>query len=147
MTVLEQCFNTLSVMSPLHDPISGVTKPVKYHPLRTFGHAFRGIWYAFSFEFNLTFQVVIGVGSTLIFLTSGRTTYAIISIVMMFLVGGLELMNTAFEHLCDLVDLKYNPTIKRIKDVAAGAVLYAALGWSIVLIYGLLQVFFDYRLF
>lgn len=110
-------------------------------------HAFRGIWYAFSFEFNLTFQVVIGITSTLVFLYAERTPYAIISLVMMFVVGGLELMNTAFEHLCDLVDTKYNPTIKRIKDVAAGAVLYAALGWTVVLIYGFSQLIFDYKLF
>lgn len=134
-------------MSPIRDPISGAIKPVKYHPIKTFMHAFRGIWYAFSFEFNLTFQVVIGITSTLVFLYAERTPYAIISLVMMFVVGGLELMNTAFEHLCDLVDTKYNPTIKRIKDVAAGAVLYAALGWTVVLIYGFSQLIFDYKLF
>ena len=121
----------------MKDPIDGTTKPVQYNIFKNFYYAFKGIFYAFSFEFNLTFQVVIGVSSTLIFLANQKTAYAIISLVMMFVVGGLELMNTAFEHLCDLVDKKYNITIMRIKDVAAGAVLYAAAGWAITIIYGL----------
>ena len=38
-----------------------------------------------------------------------------------------EAMNTAIEMLCDLCcGGKYHPVVKRVKDVAAGAVLIAA---------------------
>lgn len=128
----------------MRDPIDGTQKPVQYNVFKSFGYAFRGIVYAFSFELNLAIQVLIGVSSTLYFLAHQKTSYAIISLVMMFMVGALELMNTAFEHLCDLVDKKYNPTIKRIKDVAAGSVLYAAIGWTVVIVYGLALVTFKW---
>jgi diacylglycerol kinase len=39
----------------------------------------------------------------------------------------LEIMNTAIEKLCNLVNPNYHPTIKIIKDVAAAAVLFAAI--------------------
>jgi undecaprenol kinase len=35
----------------------------------------------------------------------------------------LEMLNTSIEMICDLVDPNYNPQIKMIKDICAGAVL------------------------
>ena len=40
----------------------------------------------------------------------------------------LELINTAIEHLCDIVTKEIHPAIKIIKDVSAAAVLLAAAG-------------------
>lgn len=40
----------------------------------------------------------------------------------------LEMVNTAIEKLCDVVHPGYHPQIKIIKDIAAGAVLLAAIG-------------------
>ena len=40
----------------------------------------------------------------------------------------LEMINTAIEKLCDVVHPGYHPQIKVIKDIAAGAVLLAAVG-------------------
>jgi diacylglycerol kinase (ATP) len=39
-----------------------------------------------------------------------------------------EASNTAFEHLCDVVSPEFSLSVKKAKDVAAGAVLFAALG-------------------
>ena len=39
----------------------------------------------------------------------------------------VEAVNTALETLCDLVSPSYHPLVKRAKDVAAAAVLLAAL--------------------
>ena len=44
----------------------------------------------------------------------------------------LEMINTAIEKLCDVVQPDYHPQIKIIKDIAAGAVLIAALGSIII---------------
>lgn len=47
-------------------------------------------------------------------------------------VWSAEAMNTAFEHLCDVVSPEFHPSVKRAKDVAAGAVLIAAIGAVVV---------------
>ncbi len=39
-----------------------------------------------------------------------------------------EALNTAFESLCDVASPEFHPMVERAKDVAAGAVLVAALG-------------------
>jgi diacylglycerol kinase (ATP) len=39
-----------------------------------------------------------------------------------------EAMNTAFEHLCDVVSPEFHVSVMRSKDVAAGAVLICAVG-------------------
>lgn len=38
----------------------------------------------------------------------------------------MEMMNTAIEKLCDVVHPEIHPGIKKVKDIAAGAVLVAA---------------------
>ncbi len=56
----------------------------------------------------------------------GRTGWA----VLLLAIGPVwtaEALNTAIEMLCDLCcDGRFHPVVKRIKDVAAGAVLVAA---------------------
>ena len=42
------------------------------------------------------------------------------------LVWFAEAINTAFEHLCDVVSPQFNPSVKHAKDIAAGAVLIVA---------------------
>ena len=39
----------------------------------------------------------------------------------------LEMVNSAIEKLCNLISTEYNPVIKMIKDISAGAVLFAAI--------------------
>jgi diacylglycerol kinase (ATP) len=39
-----------------------------------------------------------------------------------------EALNTAFEFLCDVASPEFHPLVKQAKDVAAAAVLIAALG-------------------
>ena len=43
-----------------------------------------------------------------------------------------EALNTAFEHLCDVVSPDFHPAVKRCKDIAAGAVLIAASGAVVI---------------
>lgn len=42
------------------------------------------------------------------------------------LVLTMEMMNTAIEKLCDVVQEGFHPGIKKVKDIAAGAVLLSA---------------------
>lgn len=43
-----------------------------------------------------------------------------------------ELMNTAFEHLCDVVRPELHDSVKKAKDIAAGAVLICVLGAAVI---------------
>jgi len=53
-----------------------------------------------------------------------------------------EALNTAVEFLCDVVSPEFHPMVENAKDVAAGAVLMAALGAGVI---GLI-VFFPHLL-
>ena len=39
----------------------------------------------------------------------------------------MEMLNTAIEKLCDVVHQEVHPGIKKVKDIAAGAVLISAI--------------------
>ncbi|MFZ5704027.1 MAG: diacylglycerol kinase family protein [Pseudomonadota bacterium] len=43
-----------------------------------------------------------------------------------------EAFNTAIEELCDRVTTEFDPTIGRVKDLAAGGVLLASIGSAII---------------
>lgn len=49
-------------------------------------------------------------------------------IVAISMVWVAEAMNTAFEHLCDVVSPEFHASVQKSKDIAAGAVLICALG-------------------
>jgi diacylglycerol kinase len=51
----------------------------------------------------------------------------IILILCCGMVMSLELANSSFERLCDLYTTEFNPKIKYVKDVMAGAVLIASI--------------------
>lgn len=58
-------------------------------------------------------------------LTSGEW---IVIILCTVLVISFELINTAIEELCNMIHPEQHPLIKKIKDIAAAAVLIAAIG-------------------
>lgn len=96
--------------------------------LRSFYYAFKGIGFALRTQQNLWVQLGI------LALTIAAGLYFDISNVEWALVAaasGLvltaELFNTALEMLVDLVSPEYMEKAGRIKDLAAGAVLFAAI--------------------
>lgn len=48
------------------------------------------------------------------------------------LVWTFEAINTAIEHLCDVISPEQSESVQRAKDVAAGAVLIAAIAAAII---------------
>lgn len=56
----------------------------------------------------------------------------VIIIICIVLVISFELLNTAIEELCNMIHPEQHPVIKKIKDIAAGAVLVAAIGSVVV---------------
>jgi diacylglycerol kinase len=65
-------------------------------------------------------------------LTNTEWCWIIIAIALVFIT---EMLNTSIEFLTDLVSPNYHPLAKNTKDVAAGAVLVAAI---IAIILGLM---------
>ena len=97
--------------------------------MRSFGYAAEGLRFLFRHEHNAWIHLAasasaIGAGLTLhISLADWR--WLILSIALVF---AAEAGNTAIEQLCNLVHPARHPVVKRIKDVAAGAVLLCAMG-------------------
>ena len=99
----------------------------------SFGHAGRGVWSALRSEVHLRFHavatvVVIGLG---FYSGLSRLEWALVALAVAS-VWAAELMNTAIEALTDLASPAYHPLAGKAKDVAAGAVLLAALGALVV---------------
>ncbi len=62
-----------------------------------------------------------------LFFGLSATQWALVAVAVAF-VWTAEAINTAFELLADAVTPEFNPLIGKAKDVAAGAVLIAAIG-------------------
>ncbi len=99
----------------------------------SFGHAFRGVGAALRSELHLRFHalatvVVVGLG---LHYRLARLEWALVAVAVAS-VWAAELVNTAIEALTDLASPNYHPLAGKAKDVAAGAVLLAALGALVV---------------
>jgi diacylglycerol kinase len=101
--------------------------------IRSFRFAFLGIWQFFRTENNAKVHLL----ATIIVLTAGyyfqlaRTEWLWI-VAAIALVWITELVNTAIEKLVDLVSPDFDPRAGAIKDLAAGAVLLAALAAVVI---------------
>lgn len=77
-------------------------------------------WHEKHFKIHIVAAILsIGLG---LFLGIDRVECFVI-LICIGAVLSLEMINTAIEHLVDLVEPKYNPKAGAIKDLAAGAVL------------------------
>lgn len=91
-------------------------------------HALNGMTYFFLHERNSKLQLCITITVVAIAFGLGvSTTQWIILLLCFALVLGAEMLNTAIERLCDVVQEEYHPVIKIVKDVAAGAVLFVSI--------------------
>lgn len=92
--------------------------------ISSLGFAFNGIRQCFSKESHFkvhTFFTVLVIGAGYFFkLTENEWFVILISIATVF---ATELVNTAIEILCNVVNREIHPEIKLVKDMAAGAVL------------------------
>lgn len=101
--------------------------------LRSFGFAFKGLSSAFKSEIHLRFHVVLATG---VMISSWILAISLVEWALIMLSIGLvivaELVNTAIEKLVDLCQPDFMPLAGKIKDIAAGAVLVAALVSAII---------------
>jgi len=101
--------------------------------IKSFNYAVNGIIYSLKHERNMKIHLIISIIVLLfgIFFSLDKLELLILFI-SMTLVFFTEMINTAIEGLSDLVSQEYHPTIKIIKDIAAGAVLITALNSIVV---------------
>jgi len=101
--------------------------------LRSFAHALSGLGFMLRTQHNAwlhlaaTLMVVVLASFLEIRLEDWR--WLIVAIVMVWVA---ESFNTAVEYLCDVVSPGYSVSVKRAKDIAAGAVLVCAVGAVLV---------------
>lgn len=109
-----------------------------HHPRRhvkSFKHAFDGIFHALLNEANFRIQVFIAVIAVFLafYFKIGTAEWGILLISL----GGLlsaEMLNTVVEELMDFFVNEENAAVKVIKDLAAGFVLVNALSTFVILI-------------
>lgn len=101
--------------------------------LQNFGYAIDGIKYFFRSERNGRIQLLIAVTVIVLgFIIELSAMEWCIILGCIALVISLEMMNTALERVCAMLSLEFHPMVKIIKDVAAGAVLWAVVFCSII---------------
>lgn len=100
--------------------------------LRSFRYAMEGLVTAVheqNFRFHLVSAIIVIMAG---FVTGLSIVEWCIIILIIALVIGTELINTAIERAVDLASPEIHPLAKQAKDVAAGAVLVFALASGII---------------
>ena len=101
--------------------------------LRSFGHAFRGLKVLLQTQHNARIHAV----ATFLVVAAGAlfgispVEWALVALAVAG-VWAAEALNTAIEFLVDLASPELHPLAAKAKDVAAGAVLVAAIGSLVV---------------
>jgi diacylglycerol kinase len=101
--------------------------------IRRFGFAFNGWRLFFRTEQNGQIQGVVAIAVVVLGFAFQISPLEWLALLLCIgLVLGLEMLNSAVEKLCDHVHPQRHTQIKWVKDVTAGAVLWAALISAIV---------------
>ena len=95
--------------------------------LRSFGFAWQGLRYSFATQLNFKIHLLLalfatGLGIGLQISTADWMLVLFCMAIVLF----AEMVNTAIEKLCDLVEPRIHPQIKLVKDITAGAVIISA---------------------
>jgi diacylglycerol kinase len=96
--------------------------------IKSFGYAFTGIRHFLVWEHNARIHLAATVGVVVAgFLWKVSSGEAATLAIVTGLVWVTEILNTCVERLADLFLKEHHPGIKIVKDLAAGAVLIAAI--------------------
>ena len=95
--------------------------------LQSFAAAFAGLKVLFSNERNFRVHLLIGIAAVIACVVFHVTLMEwVVVLLLIAVVLSAEAFNTSIEYLCDIISPNYHPLIKKIKDIAAGAVLICA---------------------
>ena len=96
--------------------------------IKSFGFAFNGLKILFQEEHNARIHLVAAIGVVVagfLFNISGFEWIAL-TVAIGFVIS-IEIINTTIENIADFISPERNESIKKIKDLAAAAVLISAL--------------------
>jgi len=100
---------------------------------RSFGHAFRGLKYMLRNEQNFQLEVLIGFFvMMLMFVFDIRGVEKVALFLVIFSVLAMEIINTIFERVVDILKPRVHPYAQLIKDIMAAAVLIASIGAVVI---------------
>lgn len=103
--------------------------------LLSFKSAFKGVWYTIKSESHMRFHMVAGFYVLLFSLFyEFSVSQTALLILLIASVMFAEIINTCLEELCNLVADRYEPIVKIVKDMAAGAVLVLSIASAIIAI-------------
>lgn len=115
-------------MQPDNETAKKVNRKKQIALTKAFGFAFYGLFLFFKMERNgkiqLSLAVLVTACGIALQISPHEWIYVLLCIASVL---SLEMLNSAVEKLCDMVCPDYNHTIKIIKDVSAGAVLWTSL--------------------
>ena len=99
----------------------------------SFRHAFNGWCFLVGNEPNMRIHLALAVlvSAVALWLQVSASDWRWL-IVAMAMVLAAEALNTAVEQSCNAISRRYDPSIKAAKDVAAGAVLIAAIAAALI---------------
>lgn len=96
--------------------------------IRSFAFAWNGLRICFLNELNFRIHILLALIAVVLgVLLNVSTLEWIATGFCIALVISMEMLNTAMEKLCDVVHKDFHPGIKKVKDIAAGAVLVSAI--------------------
>lgn len=100
---------------------------------KSFSYAFKGIFYMMRTQHNFWIQVIIGLLAIFLgfILNISMFDWGLV-ILACGMVLAAETFNSAVEALTDIVQPEQDPRAGRVKDLAAGAVLIAAIAAVVV---------------
>ncbi len=114
-----------------------MSKPGSWFTLRSrimsFRYALQGLRFALVTQHNFRIHLVaamaaVGLGA-LWRISADDWRWLVVAIAIVL---AAELINTSFEHLCDVVQPELHASVKTAKDVAAGAVLIASIAAAVI---------------
>ena len=101
--------------------------------IKSFGHAGAGLGFLVKSEpqarIHMLASAVVLIAAWGLDLNRHDWMWLIVAIALVWI---SEAFNTAFEHLCNVVSPEYSQSVKRAKDIAAGAVLIAAIAAAFI---------------
>jgi diacylglycerol kinase (ATP) len=101
--------------------------------LRSVRHALDGLGVMLKTQHNawlhLAATAIVAAAGIALRIRADDWRWLVVAIVLVWV---SEAVNTAFEHLCDVVSPEFHAAVKVSKDIAAGAVLIAAIGAAVL---------------
>jgi undecaprenol kinase/diacylglycerol kinase (ATP) len=96
--------------------------------VRSFVYACGGIRSCFASEPNFRIHSLSAIVVLIlsVVLNISPTEWIAVGFCIAFVIT-MEMLNTALEKICDIVQPELHPTIKKVKDIAAGAVMVSAI--------------------